>query len=585
MKKLFLLPLLLLLLIPSAFPVYSATHDDGIYSMAQYFPADTLIFATSRIDEAFIQDIDDFYVDLSSGVSELGIPSMPLTQMLQGMTGINPDEILSWLGDYVAVGAYATGQFTSTYYAVILLDDPTAVDAYMSDTFSFLERQEVDETIIYSDTFFTAEIDDTLLKLYLEPLPEIGDITLLDTQHYSQSVNALPLDEYQIGLYFAAEQLFSDQVPEEQLEIVNPNLGGVAVGMTGVDASTLVADVVHTPLEFTEYDGSGRVNPEFLSNIPDSMTSVMVASDLSHVITAALEEAYAVDERSGGMLQMPDVNEEIFSQVGIDLEADVLSLLTGEYAMFADIELVPIVKDALAYEVNVDGRIHGGVMADASADPEAAQRLVNQLSELMQSAPEDPSVSFRTETIAGTDVTVISTSTEITNPLVEYECNIPPSTTQLNFEFVLGASDEYFVFASRPLADTILSGDYEGVETTAGYQQAEQYFLPDPTSIWYADGEGFVHSVVFNPVSFLFVASPQIGCVFENIVMELDGTPVATPTATPTPAPTATPDFQQIDAQVAPVEYIQNLISSASITSTVTDEGVIMARFAITYNP
>ena len=585
MKRLFVLPLLLIL-ISSAFPIYSASPDDELYAMAQHFPSDTLIFASMRIDEAFVQDIDNLYVTLSSGVADMGVPSMPLTQLVQGMAGIDANEILSWLGDYVAVGAYEPQPFRSTYYAVVQLEDASAIDAYISENFPFLDRQEIDGTIFYSEMFLTVEIDDNFLKLYTEPLPDLTEVTLLDTPNYTQSVSALPLDAYDMGLYFGAETLFTNQVPEEQLDMIDPNLGGVAVGLTSMDESTLIADVVHTPIENSAYDGSGRVGTDFLNNVPDSMTSVMIAGDLSHVITSAIDEIYAVDERSGGMLMMPaNVNDEIFSQIGVDLEADVLSWLTGEYALFGDIEVVPIVKDALAYELNIDGRIHVGVIADTTTDPASAQQLVTKLSDLMQSTPQDPSVSFRQETIAGTDVTVIAVSTEITNPFVQYECNVEPPTSQLNFEFVLGASDDVFVFATRPLADTVLSGDYQGINTTAGYEQAQQYFLPDPTSIWYTDGEGFVHSVVFNPFSFLFLAGPQVGCIFENIIMQLEGTPETTPTATPTPAPTATPDFQVIDEQVAPIEYIQNLISSASITSTITDDGIIMARFAITYNP
>lgn len=592
MRRFLFLGLLILLVGLSVYPSFASPNpNDGLYGMAQYFPANTEVFLTTRIDEGFIQEIDDFYVNVAGNLTELGIPSMRLTQLAQFALGMNFDDILGWLGDYGAFAQYSPADDSSMFapdlfYGVLLLDDPASADEFLTETLSGFTRTEVDDTIVFTDEFFLEiVITSSTLEMYFSGFePSLSEGTLLETDHYQNAVTELPFDVYNMGLYFNADILFTQQIPPEQVEIIDSNLGGVAVGFTIVDDVTLIGDVAHAPLEFNTYDGSGQVEPAFLGNIPDTMTSVVVASDASHVITTSIDSldmmAEQLDEDS------PSTQlESQFAELGIDLQADVLDWMTGDYAVFGDTDLVPIVKDALAFELNLSGRIEMGVISDASADPIAAQRLADRLTTLMMESPQDEDVTIRQDVIGGTGVTVIAINTQMQNPLIQVECNQPPAMSDLSFELVLGATDELFVFATRPLADTLLSGNYQGIDTTSIYQEATQYFLPDPTSIWFTDGEGFAHSVVFNPVAVLTLLGPQIGCIFENIIAQLETEATATPPPTPTPIPSPTPDFNQIDQQVRPLEIVQSLIHSASITSTIKDNGVIQVRFVLTYNP
>lgn len=593
MKRIVRLGLLFCLLAGlSVFSSIAAPNPDaGIYSMAQYFPATTEAFLVTRIDEAFIEDLDTLSSTIMAGFTDFGIPNMSLTQAAQFATGMDVDEILGWLGDYAAVAQYPASQemfdgyVPSEYSVVLLLEDPAAADAFLTEVLTDMSREEDGEHIIFSDGFFKFVMTPTTLTYYFsEEAPSLEDGTLLDSDKYRSAISELPLDDYSAGLYVDLETMVTGQMPQADMEIMDMNLGGYAIGFTSLDDNTLIADIVHAPLEYTEYDGSGRVDAGFLANIPDSMSSVVVGSDLSHVITTSINEMNNIDERMDGELGMPDVNEP-FAELGIDLQADILDWLTGDYAIFSHVDTIPIVKDAMAYEFNLNGRVDFGVMADASADPEAAQRLAGRLGELLAQALDDSDFTMRQDVIAGTDVTIISIATQIDNPFVTVECEQEPVKSPLTYELVLGANDEVFVFATRPLADTLLAGDYDGIDSTEAYQSATQYFLPDPTSIWYVDGEGFLYSLGVNPVSFLMLAGPQIGCIYSSIIAQLETGEEATPTPSPTPPPTATPDFQQIDQQVQPLEFAQSLVESASITSTIKDNGVIQVRFALTYNP
>ncbi len=589
MKRHLLAPLLICLtLILAIYPVVaSPTVDEGLYGMAQYFPSNTDIFVATRIDEDFVDDIDKLALKLTRDFTSYGIPSMPLSQLAQFGLGINVNDMLGWMGDYGAFAQYPnddpalSGYVPDVYSVVIQLGDFASANEFITENLAGLERTEIDDKIIFTDGYMEVILTASTMEIYLNgSQPFMTDETLLDTQNYRESVAQLPYDDYNIAMYFNAESLLNRQnFPVES------NMGGVAVGFTTVDEATYIIDAAHAPLEYNKYDGSGQVDTTFLSNIPDTMTTVALASDLSHVVSASLDTLDVITSEQRQFSDSPDPDPyEQFAELGIDLQADVLDWMTGEYAVFGDTDLVPIVKDALAFELNLSGRFKFGVVSDASIDPAAAQRLADSLYELLLEAPVDDTVTIRKDVISGVDVTVIAVNQQIVNPLVEVECNQPPAMSDLSFELVLGVTDDLFVFATRPLADTLLSGDYQGIDTTDDYQNASQYFLPDPTSIWYADGEGFVHSVIFNPVIALTIMGPQIGCIFESIVAQLGNEGTATPAPTPTAPPTPTPDFQAIDEQVRPLEMAATLVQSASITSTVTDDGVIQVRFVITLN-
>lgn len=585
-KFLTVFSLLLLTTVISVLQSYSASVDeDSIYSMAQYFPTDTNIFTVTRFDDEFIDEVDTLYSIISTVLADNNIYIPPdLTDLLSStVTGLEQEVIQDWLGEYIAIGQTEEAEL----YIVFLLDDRESFEAYLSQFYPEDAPAQFGSTVLYAADGFVVEFDGSVMRAMVgDLLPDLDDGTLQDTSNFQNIISALPLEEYAVGMYFNAQRLLTEQVPIDQLEIVNPNIGSVAIGLTSIDEKTMVADVVHVPVESTSYNGSGRISSSFMSNIPDNMANVAVASDLSHLISTSLDELYAIDERSGGMLQMPNVNEEIFSQLGIDLEDDVLSWLIGGYAMFANIDVIPIIKDSLAYELNVNGRINLGVIADAGADPIASARLVNRLDLILQSIARSSELSYRNEVIAGVDVSVIVFDVEIRNPFVRQPCGPSEVTSDISIEFVLGSNNDLFVFATRPLAEMILRGEYQSIDATESYMQAQEYFLPDPTSIWYSTGSGILqNAIVLNPDTSNILVGPAIGCIFEDIVAELNTSLDGTPTVTPTPLPTATPDFQQIDRQVEPLEDIVNLIDSASITSTVTDDGIIMARFAITYNP
>lgn len=595
MKRIVRLSLLFCLL--AGLTVFSSVAapnpDEGIYGMAQYFPANSEAFVVTRIDEGFIDELDTLSSTITGELLEFGVPKMSLTQAAQLASGMNVHDILAWLGDYAAIAQFPAseelfeGYTPSIYSAVILLDDPVAADEFLTEMLanSGMEREEDGDDIVYTDGYVRFVITPTALHLYFSDEEiSLDEGTLLDTDNYRNAISELPFDEYSAGMYVNMEALVTDQIPSADQEVIDTNLGGFAMGFTSVDDTTLIADIVHAPLEYTEYDGSGRVDANFLTNIPDTMSSVMIGSDLSHVITTSINEMNTINERMEGELDVPDVNEP-FAEVGIDLQADILDWLTGEYAVFGHVDTIPIVKDTMAYELNLNGRINLGVIADATADPAAAQRLATRLGELLAEAPADDAISMRNDVIAGADVTIISIDTEIDNPLITVGCKEEPAKSPLSYELVLGATDKLFVFATRPLADTVLAGDYASIGSTEAYQNATQYFPPDPTSIWYVDGEGFLYSAVMNPITFLGLMGPQIGCIFEDIVSQLNSDTQATPTPSPTPPPTATPDFQQIDQQVQPLVFAQSLVESASITSTTKDNGVIQVRFALTYNP
>src|SRR5690606_3532266 len=170
-------------------------------------------------------------------------------------------------------------------------------------------------------------------------------------------------------------------------------------------------------------------------------------------------------------------------------------------------------------------RIDAGLVIEAT-DPARAAGLAASLGQfLTQMTAGQQGISVGSETVAGVETTVLG-----------IEFPVDPTTT-LAIDLLLGASDEIFFLGTRPAVERILTGDGT-LPGNALYNEALALTLPNPTSLWYADGEGLLISTSVGAIVPLALLGPAIGNVFDNIVTELqaEGGMIATavPTATPT---------------------------------------------------
>ena len=577
-------------------------NSDNLANMARYYPTDTLFFASTRLDEAYINELDDLLTVILAPAQQFGIPPIAITQAITLSTGLDATSILGWLGDTAAVGiptVFEEGVFSSQpsakeMYAVVSLADHEQALAFLDANLQGFERSETADFILYTDSALYILVKQDAMFLSAVPflptipfLPDSNDVeTLLDTQSYQDAMAELPLDRYNILLYVDVPTLvdFQLQISQVPPNAVETNLDGMAIGFGTIDETNLVVDLVQLPEDPFMYDGVGQVNQTFLQNIPANASAMMQVSDYANMVESFIQYMDNIGVAYNEPLVPSEEFERQWAEMGIDLEADLLSWIGGDYVTFGHLDIVPIVRDALAYELELSNRFAWGMVMDTTANPEAASRFASIFGDLLEQNNVDDEISFRTETVAGVEATIVSFDAEMENPFTPIVCGAnPPPSEIISFEMVLASNNEVFVFATRPLADAILSGNVQSIAHTPAYQQSSQYFLPDPTSVWFTTGEGFITTVGGYP-AFLLALGPQIGCVFENILTTFT-TPSAdaTPTPTPTPPPTPTPDFEEINQQVRILEYVIQTVQSSSITSTITQNGTLKIRAVLSY--
>jgi hypothetical protein len=553
--------------------------DSGIFSMASYFPADTAVFFAIRTDEAYIDDLDAI---IENALANAPLPeATPVTTLRETLEmglseeNLSLEEIYAWLGDSLAVGLteLETEGEEAVGYVVLQITDRAAAVDFLTGLPDF--DAEVTEDAGF--TSFTLEDGSRLLigdeialvvpETY-EGTPTLTrEATLGSSETYQSAVAALPAEGYNFGLYVGTNEVLDDEARGE-LEAVGldpDTLGAVALGGTILDKFTLALDVAQLPGTNSQPAEVSRIDPAFQSYIPSDSSAFIHATDFTGLyttITAFLVEAARRNDEPSPAAQL----ESGLQTVGIDLEEDILSWTTGDYAIFARVSALDAFQSVIAAAPqgaplpdDLTSYFDFGMVIEA-ADPAKAQTFTTKITTLLTAfLSSSEEVEVVEDEIAGTQVTAIN----VTAP-------VSPSET-VELQFVIGVNEEVFFIGTRSAAEVVFTGA-GGFSDSESYQQASQYILPDATSIWYTNSEGlFTLSVV--PI--LTLMGPSIGNVFDNIVDELEQ---------PEAKAMTVQNEDDTAATLELLEYLMELLGGSSISATVTDEGVTVTRFVISFN-
>lgn len=569
--------LLLLGLMPAA------AQDAPPAELARYFPGKTALFATFRTDPGYLDALDAQLarLPLASMIPE-GSPRTIRDMLNQSLTeaGTTLDEVLAWLGDYAAFGFWqkpgeSPDSLTDHWQIVAKVSDRAAAEAYlMKLARGALSRETVGEFTRFTSTDGEGviEISDELLLIYPtlnggQPSAADMDPTLDRAPSFQSAVGALPAASYNILLYLTPSVIPAD---DPQAEMLFKNAGPLAVGLTILDDSVLVVDSAQLPGAAGDPAPSTAVNLKFAQYIPSSASAVIQGRDLTNLFNNLINLATISSPSDSNT---PDPTEELSAglrMAGLDLQKDFLDWMTGDFVLFSRINTLPVLNSLMENNPELTGNLDFGLVIEA-VDPVAARGLATKLDVLLNqlvlgSKPEG--IAIGDDTIGGTPVTLI-------------QIDAPTATGQgLSLELVLGASDRVFFIATRSAAQAFLTGD--GIlSSDATYMAAQQYFLPQPATVLYTSGEGFVGTVGgFGLVGIFAMVGPAVGAVFDEIVTELDG---STPPSTPVPE-----NSLQVFGQEMTPERVSALVTDliaavnhSSITSTVTVDGVTQVRLAL----
>ena len=165
---------------------------------------------------------------------------------------------------------------------------------------------------------------------------------------------------------------------------------------------------------------------------------------------------------------------------GLNLEADVLNWMTGDYGMF--ISLIPVESD-LEFSLDV------GFVTEAT-DPDAAAAVVAQLAEAASAYRLDS----RMETMGAGEALVLTAPIRLPLRALNLPAELLAQTPEL--DLLVGSDDEVFVVSSRPGAAFALERASTSLLDNAAYTYAQDtLFLDDTTTVLYIGTQALVQNL------------------------------------------------------------------------------------------
>jgi hypothetical protein len=583
-KRLALIIVILLLL-----PTLGYAQDElpGISAMARYFPANTVVFGALRTDENFVDQIVAYTQSTLDMAAMAGAPVTSVEDELnKALATVDTDfeTVMAWLGDAAAFGVTADAMqpgsdMTDDVYFVVEIDDRAEAESFLKGIMpqGTVESTEGDYTlytIAAPQIGTTFAIGDDLLLIYPSTiaLPLLTREARLDSNaDFLRAMGALANAPYNVVAYVDPRP-FGEQIPVDGTGNMTLSTAPLALGWSNIDSTTFL-DIAQLSADGAAPASVQAVDSNFAQHLPGNASGVIHATNLSGLVNNAIELADQMNASSGGTAPLPSKQiEQALAMFGIALDEDLLSWTTGDYALFYRTDLVDTLASAITNNVpdlsGLDKKFDFGLVIEAT-DSDKAKALAEKIGALvtMMSANAE---GFETslETIGGESVTVFSLSAPL------------DARTTLDVDLLLGATNDVFFFATRSAAERIISGDGM-LSSNPSYVAAQDTLVPNPSFVFYADGEGVLGASALGAIVPLALLGPSIGNIFDNIVAELEsGSVQPRPTATPTPVPPL--------SLVDPAEIVERFrasidsIRSATISATVTEDGIYLTRLVFT---
>jgi hypothetical protein len=467
-----------------------------VESMAALMPYDSVLFFALRTDDDYIELLDSLIRKVYDTLPRFILPNFSLRQLLdlaaqQALGSDFQTRIRPWLGDTIALAIgpldklldinprndteteivlaiqiVNRAEFEATFES---LADPRGYKKTRSAEFTDYEdtRQpvlmRVGETLVLVGT--KAGVNSALNRV----------AKLNANPQFKQTVEALPESAYNIFAYANLSELrqLAAFLPREQRDLVRSLAVPLAIGATILDGRSLVLDLAIQNTEIvSDLSLSKPVNPDFARWMPaDAVLSVHLR-DLSayyRAILSALRLTLSGQaELRAFELALRQFEEALRLSLGLDLNQDILSWLTGDFAIL--VAYTPQERSLLELSIDPSLRLpfvgyDFGLVIEAP-DPEKVAKLIATLGNALQ-------VSLRNAP------NVTATSDE---KRIKLAINLPNLTTPI--EVVIGVNDAVFYIATGAAAAHIESGA-GGLLAAAGYREARQYLLPESNQVLY----------------------------------------------------------------------------------------------------
>jgi hypothetical protein len=527
-----------------------------LQALAQYYPADTPLYASIRTDDDVIAELDVLMARLAANLGEPLPPAFSVADLLDEWTfaafGSSFDDSFGpWLGDSAAAGLLSLAPLFEEQATTPFLRPPrrspppliiafSVADRDAAETFAAalmdaagLEPVETGEYTLYDpgDDLALLIADDAALIApqaeLLRAAYEGRDGRLADAALFSETVDGLPLETYSALAYVNVDTMNRELMEMMQAEspalALSPPLrqqfeigGGIALGLTVIAERSLTIDMavvlteeaLQISREMPGYVEPQPVDLEFLRHVPADAQFVIHDGDFGGQALAFLAQLDLIGPLLGQQFQAmlddpmlrrnmdPETVEffEVFDLSGVNLggalkvlasqmfagftglhlEDEVLSWMTGDYALHARL----IADDNLPF--NVDA-----AFLTETTDAAAAANVIDKL----ERAAGLYGVPITREEIGD------GQALALTVPQRAFHPPTPPGSQERltitpELDFLIGHDDEVFVVSTRPGAEAAFAPAAGGtLLDNATFRQArETLFLPEPASVFFING-------------------------------------------------------------------------------------------------
>jgi hypothetical protein len=578
MKRWMLIIFLVVLMVVPFTSVHAINlNNESPHILADFMPDSTAIFAGTRIGADFVAELDAIFAGLASKLpASLAAESYSLDNTFRNTLakeGQDWDRMIGLVGNYAAVGIEPVGSFNSGEQPIMIaiaeITDQAGVEQFLleiaKDSDKIPERQMDGDTILYIDETSPVKIMITpthfILTNNMDYSPNV-EAPLSASADFTEGLNLLTADTYSTLVYVseATTEAMLSQSNNQDLQKMGLNptdAGAMTLGFTILAGNTFTMDVAVqgvTPMP------TSTVSIDFLNALPASTDTFIVASDITNVYNSVVEGIQAAaraNDEQDPTAQIP----LMFNFTGLDLEEDVLSWTTGNYGVFMGADFISLFEGVMTTGSVSNLELDAGIVIEAT-DVALAQNAASELGDFM-------SMALASEK----DVTITQDDTS-TSIIVELPMN--PSMPPLELEFVLTTTDDFFFFGTRSALDKIMSGDT--LAKNADFAKSTQYFLENPTSVWYTNSDGVVVSTAVP----LVIMGPAIGNVFENIVAELNSDGSGSSSSSNSGGLDLVNNPEVI---MEILNVYDDIFSSMTLTSSIDAEGVIRMRGTLSLNP
>jgi len=590
--------------------------------LARFMPADSVFYANIRLDDGYIDLLDTLIERITSKLPAnllppmLSQPKLLRTQLEAALKTAGLDyqnDIRSWLGDRAALsvgsiaGVMASAKTPANMPVLLAIEvtDKAKTEAFID---ALLARGKATD-------FFKKTPSDTETT-YLSALPQLpveiavrqgvlfigtpASISAVDTksakldqsQKFTDTMSLLTAPSYSQLFYIdvpevlkvSAATMTRNMTPDrtKMLQDIINGLGPEAIGLTVQDDSALTIDVALKIADKTKFESAGiklpmgkSVKPEFDAYIPDNAIAIIHGTDIKNSIDSALASLQSAAAASSNPSNADSVKRSLDQLTnalkaftGLDLQTDILGWLTGDFAMFIGYDVPEpgapsLITSVLTASLDKTQKVtYGGLdfgLVIEAADPAKAQNMVAKLSDaLPKFAASAKDVKISTEEISGAKALVLSVSSpQLANTV----------------DLVIAANDKVFVIATRDAATKVLSGS-GGLDKNEVYAAASKYFVAKPLQVYYLNRNALNLLGDFGAISAVaFTVSKG------SIMGMLSGTPTPTPQPASEILPGVLAQYKQFQMLV---RQVTSIVDSASITSSITDNGDIVGRAVLT---